>query len=394
MNDSFKDKGGKRQLESTDNDSSENWSKRSKNEGGGGVSRGPVEQMLTTVLLRNTKAKGAAIGKRGNTITYIRARADVAFSISKEDSVEHLGWIKGKPWSIASALIMLSEELANAFDEELKSITLLVDTKNLDNLHGEGGIRVQEIQEQTGCKVFTSPNTVGSSSQKLVEVIGERFDDAIASVMEALSEVDEPITCAYTAGEGGENAIADAWGDLKRDVERRGPRISRPRNEIPIPGQRNERQFGRGGPPPAERWGGEREFRPPMDGPPPPWGGSRGYSREDPADFRRGGFPSNFPERGPPRSRQGPEAIPLPEIPEHQGSGFREERTIFVPTDMISEVIGKGAVNIKQIRERTGAKVAIEKGKAEDFSELKLIVSGGHESIARASAMIHAFSNT
>lgn len=409
MNDSFKDKSTKRQLESPDQSGLESWSKRSKKEEVGVA--GPVpEQMLTTVLLRNSKAKGAAIGKRGNTITHIRARADVAFSISKEDSVEHLGWIKGKPWAIASALIMLSEELANAFDEELKSIILLVDIDSLFKLHGPEGSRVEEIQEHTGCKIFTSPKTIGESSQKLVEVIGERFDDAIASVIEALSEGPETASMPYTAGEGGANAVADAWGDLKRDVAKRGPRIKRPRNDIPISG--SERSFGRV--PGSDRRGGERprnggRYPPPMDAPP---ARNRGFNREGPGDFSQG-YSSQFmqgggrsrqrevrqersqvrQERPPQRGQwaQGPERMSRPEPIEHQGPCFREERTIFVPTDMISEVIGKRGVNIKQIRERTGAKIAIEKGRAEDFSELKLIVSGPLDSIAQAASMIHEF---
>jgi len=403
MNDNFKDKGAKRQLESPGMKRSESWSKRSKNEEGGGGGLVP-EQMLTTVLLRNTKAKGAAIGKRGNTITHIRARADVGFSISKEDSVEHIGWIKGKPWAIASALIMLSEELANAFDEELKSIILLVDYEHLGSLLGPEGSTVKEIQERTGCKIFASPKTIGNSSQKLVEVIGEKFDDAIAAVIEALSEEPELISMPYTAGEGGEKAVADAWGDLNRDVEKRGPRINRPRNKIPT----GERSFGRD--PGPDRYGGERPrngggYFPQMDRPQAPWAGNRGFNREEPGHLRQG-ISSQFKRGGSLRIREGPqernpqggrwakgpEGMSGPEPSDHQGSGFREERTIFVPTDMISEVVGKRGVNIKHIRERTGAKIMIEKGKEEDFSELKLIVSGGHENIAHAASMIHDFS--
>jgi len=395
MDNSFGENSAKRQLESADQRGSESQAKRSKNNQGG---RAPGH-MVVFVVLKNTKAKGAVIGKRGSTITDIRARCNVAFSISKEESPEQIGQITGDPWGIARALSMCAEELSIAFDEGPKSIMILVEEKNLGCLLGEGGSRVKEIQDRTRCKIYTSPNTIGPSSQNLVEVVGENFDDAITAVIEALVEGTEPISMPFTPGQGGDNAIDDAWGDINRELEKRGPRPrNRLTNELREGGVRTYGQ---------EQWGDERpwigdrsrsQFS--LDGHRGGWGVGRGYNRS-----RAGvqGF-SSFINRSPNEGRQ--EARPLsgrwagsrqdseapaPEIAKHQGPGFREERTIFVPTDMISEVIGKRGANVKLIRERTGAKICIEKGREEDFSELKLIVSGDTENIAQAASMIHEF---
>jgi len=71
--------------------------------------------------------------------------------------------------------------------------------------------------------------------------------------------------------------------------------------------------------------------------------------------------------------------------------GFREERTIFIPIDKISAVIGKGSQTIKRIREQSGAKIALEKERGEDFGDLKLIISGHRDSTGLAASMIHKF---
>jgi len=398
IDNSFEETSSKRQFESLDQDGNERQPKRSKNNSDG---RGRAQgNMVVHVVLKNSKGKGAVIGKRGSTITDIRARCNVAFSISKNDSQEHLGVITGDPYGIARALSMCSEELSIAYDEEPRSIIILVDNKNLDCLNSQ----IEEIQERTRCSIYKSPNTIGSSSQNLVEVIGENFDDAITSVITALSEGSEPVSMPYTPGQGGENALDDAWGDLKRGLEKRHPRQNnRPRNDM--------REVQGGGRPYAQKqygddrpWMGNR-FRPefpPADSHQAGWGGGRGFNRSRgggpggfsqfvnrvPSESRQDGSPRGGRWAGP---RQGPEG-PGPALPELQGGGgFREERTIFVPTDMISEVIGKRGANIKQIRERTGAKIFIEKGREEDFSELKLIVSGDSESMAHAASLIHEF---
>jgi len=396
MDNSFGNNSAKRQLESAEQCGSESRAKRSKNNPGG---RAPGH-MVVFVVLKNTKAKGAVIGKRGSTITDIRARCNVAFSISKEDSSEQLGQITGDPWGIARALCMCAEELSIAFDEEPKSIMILVESKNLDCLLGEGGSRVKEIQDRTRCKIYTSPNTIGASSQNLVEVVGENFDDAITAVIEALVESTEPVSMPFTPGQGGDNAIDDAWGDLNRELEKRGPRQrKRLANEMREGGMRTFGQEQWGDEPP---WIGDRsrsQFS--MNGHRGGWGVGRGFNRPRAGVQGFNSFLNRSPNEGrqeeSPRSgrwagsRQGPEAS-APEIAkQQQGPGFREERTIFVPTDMISEVIGKRGANVKLIRERTGAKICIEKGREEDFSELKLIVSGDTESIAQAASMIHEF---
>jgi len=341
--------------------------------------------MTIHVLFPNQKSVGSVIGKGGTTISSIRQECDVSFSISKvQDSREQLGSLKGSPHGIANALVMCADTLAQAFEENTKSLTLLVENKNVGSLLGIKGERVKEIRSRTKCRIFISPQTLGNSTQNVIEVSGEKFDDAIKSIVEALSYVREPVRILYAPGKG---AMGEPW---------KGP-------VGPGPQPRMDNHW-RGSHPLLEgpwreemknMWGSNRAmFNPIMRGDVREHDGFNPYMRPRSPSMGR-------PERMNDNARPfgGPGAMdfrgfapPDKQHPMPMGPYFREERILYVPSDIVSTIIGKGGEKIKRIRQMSRARIFIDKrgedGKVEDQ---KITISGDRDRIEAAASMINEF---
>jgi len=438
MDEISSEKNAKRQLQYTA-EGDNNWPKRSK------FVDGQLEQMTVNVLLKNQRAKGAIIGKQGNTIRKIRQECDVTFSITKIiGSNEQTAFVRGDCGGITRALIRAAELLQEAFQENVKSITLLVENRSMGALLGVRGQRVKEIRNRTRCKIYTSPQPIGSSSQNIIEISGQQFDEALTSVLEALSHQIVPTHIPYIPGEtdGSRMEVGGPWS--KRPMEgrfagREGPWRGNPKDGVPAwarvdgSNEKPSRQiFGvneqaeyqphqaRVGkrPAPTEELDMEQRVR--------QWRGKQLFKsqflkpKESPKDddirnmkmitsneqIREGGWKrrqspdlsSSRPQRteGHNQSQEfSRQSLQLEQDGGNQASirkvGFREERTIFIPIDKISSVIGKGSQTIKRIREQSGAKIAIEKERGEDFGDLKLIISGNRDRTGLAASMIHKF---
>lgn len=438
MEDVFRGNNAKRQLQYPA-EGENNWPKRSK------FIEGRLEQMSVNVLLKNQRAKGAIIGKQGNSIRKIRKECDVTFSISKIiGSEEQTALVRGESSGVAQALIRAAECLQEAFEEDVKSITLLVENRNMGALLGVRGERVKEIRNRTKCKVYTSPNPIGTSSQNIIEISGREFDEALISVIQALSAKILPTRVPYVPGEtnGSRMELEGPWNKRPMDGRFGGMKASwTGKRSLPPPpppawirGERSydrphsgqldgeyqphQARFGK----PQQQW--EPERRRSQRGGNLPFRSQFIKPRQDPRDLPevddinnmkmiplneqlREGWKgrqsfdtmSNRPLRTDGHNqnqellRQYPQMEPdgVKKPPQRRGSGFREERTIFIPIDKISQVIGKGSQSIKRIREHSGAKIALEKERGEDFGDLQLIISGERDSIEQAASMIHKF---
>jgi len=432
-------KNAKRQLQYAAGGDN-NWPKRSK------FVEGRMEQMAVNVLLKNQRAKGAIIGKQGNTIRKIRQECDVTFSITKIiGSNEQTAFVRGDCDGITRALIRAAELLQEAFEENVKSITLLVENRSMGALLGVRGQRVKEIRNRTRCKIYTSPQPIGSSSQNIVEISGQQFDEALTSVLEALSHKTIPTRIPYVPGEtdGSRMEVGGPWSKRPiggRFAGREGPWRGNPMDRAPswargeglnekpsrhIFGvdeqaeyQPHQARVGKRAAPSEEldmeqrvrQWRGKQLFKSQFLKP-----------KESPEDddisnmnmipsneqIREGGWKRQSPDLSSSKPQrieghnQNPEFLKqkssqMEQDVGNQAStkrtvGFREERTIFIPIDKISAVIGKGSQTIKRIRQQSGAKIALEKERGEDFGDLKLIISGDRDSSGLAATMIHKF---
>jgi len=417
-----------------------NWPKRSK------FIEGRMEQMAINVLLKNQRAKGAIIGKQGNAIRKIRQECDVNFSITKIiGSNEQTAFVRGDCAGITQALIRAAELLQEAFEENVKSITLLVESRNMGALLGVRGQRVKEIRTRTRCKIYTSPQPIGSSSQNIIEISGQQFDEALTAVLAALSHGTFPTRIPYIPGEtDGSRMEADGpWSKRPREgifTGREGPWGGHPIGGVPAwarvegpsekPSRRptgvddqaeyqpHQARFGKRPAPKEEldmerrvrQWRGKQlfksQFLKPKESPEDDdisnmnitplneqiregrWKGRQSLDQSSSRPHITEGHDQNQEISGQ-SSRMEPdggnETSPMTIL------GFREERTIFIPIDKISAVIGKGSQTIKRIRKQSGAKIALEKERGEDFGDLKLIISGDRYSTELAASMIHTF---
>jgi len=383
----------KREL-SPSREENEKWPKRSRN------LAGPSGEMSIHVLFRNQRSVGSVIGKGGASIEEIRNKCNVAFSISKvQDSQEQLGGLKGSPEGIQQALVMCAQIVAQAFDEDKKSITLLVENRNVGSLLGVKGARVKEIRARTRCRIFISPQTLGNSTQNVIEISGEKFDDAIESVVEALSKVNEPVRILYTPGN---STMGVPWKGGGRGGGP-GPML---RGAGPGPQPMPDNQW-RGSHPLLEgpwreemknMWGSNRRpLDPAMRG---DMRGANGFSsqfiRPSSAAINRLEMMS---EAGPGRPFNGPGPMAYRGFgvlekrrPMAVAPHFREERILYVPSDIVSTIIGKGGAKIKRIRQMSRAKIFIDKrGEGGEVEDQKITISGDRDRIEIATSMLNEF---
>jgi len=71
---------------------------------------------------------------------------------------------------------------------------------------------------------------------------------------------------------------------------------------------------------------------------------------------------------------------------------FREERILYVPSDIVSTIIGKGGEKIKRMRQMSRAKIFIDKrSEGGEVEDQKITISGERDRIEVAASMIHEF---
>ena len=144
-------------------------------------------------LLLDSKRVGGLIGKGGTAISKIRADSHAKILIAKSipHSLFRICSIEGEISEIINAIHLIIDKMA---DESARlppyHITLLAEEKNVGALIGKGGTAITQIRHDTGANIYISSHLMRNSSEKTVDIGGEResVHDAITKVVTRLCD--------------------------------------------------------------------------------------------------------------------------------------------------------------------------------------------------------------
>eukprot|EP00484_Ammonia_sp_Unknown_P021132 CAMPEP_0197037310 /NCGR_PEP_ID=MMETSP1384-20130603/14553_1 /TAXON_ID=29189 /ORGANISM="Ammonia sp." /LENGTH=1015 /DNA_ID=CAMNT_0042467593 /DNA_START=87 /DNA_END=3134 /DNA_ORIENTATION=- len=128
-------------------------------------------------LLLDAKRVGGLIGKGGVAITKIRNDSQAKILIAKPipHSLFRICTIEGEYGEIVAAICLITDKMA---EESTRlppyQITVLVEEKNIGCLIGKKGNAITEIRNTTSANIYISSNLLRGSSEKTVDICGER----------------------------------------------------------------------------------------------------------------------------------------------------------------------------------------------------------------------------
>jgi len=215
--------------------------------------------------------------------------------------------------------------------KELPAVTFLAEYRNLGALIGKQGVNIKQLREESGAKIFITKECIGNSTQKEVQISGN---------YEAVMQAVETVVCYLAEGKTA--------------------------TRIPyVPGE------------------------------------VKGF----PTGQMMASFPSNL---GGGRLNQmlgvtGGQSISPRRMPQAMGfdpqgtigaSVCRIETTMWVPKEVIGQIIGRGGSNIKAVRMQSTAHVYVDAGEDGDESpERKITIKGKRQAIEVACGMIEDLAN-
>ena len=144
-------------------------------------------------LLLDAKRVGGLIGKGGAAITKIRQESQAKILIAKPipHSLFRICSVDGKYLEITTAICLIIDKMA---EESTRlppyQITILVEEKNIGCLIGKKGNAITEIRHNTNANIYISSHLLRNSSEKTVDISGERnsVHSAIQMVMKRLCD--------------------------------------------------------------------------------------------------------------------------------------------------------------------------------------------------------------
>lgn len=355
---------------------------------------------ISVRMLVPVKEAGIIVGKKGDTISHLREKANVRINISDnlKDVPERIVTVKGTSENVARAFGLITRIILEEPEDEPASLNskqyqlkILLPHAIIGYVIGKGGSKFREIEESSAAKLKAEQQPLPYSTDRVLNVVG--VADAIH------------IALYYTC-----QVLLEHQDVLKKHKVVYYTPIS-PHSQMPpagspmmdMPMQQNSMPFMHGAPPPMQ-----------MPGMAP---GLPQVSK--PYDFRMMFQPSTRPQYppNPPMTAPPPMQVPQQNLytDEHgntivgdvitqipvpvSGNPDRFSQDVYVANVNIGSVIGRGGNNIKAIRENSGCSyVKIEPDQHQLIllgggrgltSVRKLTLTGNYQSLQTAIYLIN-----
>lgn len=238
----------------------------------------------------------------------------------------------------------------------------------IGSIIGKGGVRIREIQEQSGARLNVSDSALPLSTERSLVVLGVADAVHIATYYVGTTLHDQlterfggPSASAYATRSGGPAGVIPGGMQVVPYVPQpAGGNFGHPDNmrrhdhRQHTPSHAYSQQYGHAQPP-------QQQAAVPMHYGGQPQGGYGGVGPQQP---QQGGHVG-------PQSHAGPPAQPM------QGlvPGQPLTQQIFIPNDMVGAIIGKGGAKINEIRQLSGSVIKINE--PQDNSNERLVTITG-----------------
>lgn len=258
-------------------------------------------------------------------------RAESGASIYTSKFLKNVGERTAKLTGTIEQVCTAIRMVIDSVSKELPSITLLGEYRNLGALIGKQGANIKQLREESGAKIFITKECIGNSTQKEIQISGD-----YEGVMRAVESVVTKLAEGETA-----TRIPYVPGEVG------GQGMGRVMASFPLTGA-----------------GGR--FNQLLGG-----AGSQGIS---PGMITQG--------------------MGYDDIGVSGTSVCRIETIMWVPKEVIGQIIGRGGENIKTVRMQSTAHVNIDAGEdGDETPERKITIKGSRKAIAMACGMIEQLAN-
>ncbi|ODO05291.1 cytoplasmic protein [Cryptococcus wingfieldii CBS 7118] len=321
------------------------------------------EHQLSLRSLVSTKEAGIIIGKAGATIAQIRNDTDTKAGVSKvvQGVQDRVLSVTGDLEAVSSAYAEVARLLLETplSDSSLPpppvgsftSIRLLISHNLMGTVIGRSGLKIKQIQDQSGARMVASKEMLPQSTERVVEVQGsvDAIKTAVLEIGKCLLEDWErgAGTVLYHPGAAGDaGVLAGGLGAQAVTGSTGGIR-------------RTSVAAGFGGAP-------------------------------------SGGAPAGFTDRRVSRgSISGPSGAPAErrqsEAPQiNLNDPNLRTQNISIPSDMVGCIIGRGGSKITEIRRLSGSRISIAKVPHDETGERMFTIQGTPEATERALMLLYS----
>ncbi|WWD18489.1 hypothetical protein CI109_102941 [Kwoniella shandongensis] len=316
------------------------------------------DHQLNLRALVSTKEAGIIIGKAGATIAHIRNLTGVKAGVSKvvPGVQDRVFSVSGDLEAVASAYAEIARLLLETplSDSSLPpppvgsftSIRLLISHNLMGTVIGRSGLKIKQIQDQSGARMVASKEMLPQSTERVVEVQG-----SVDAIKTAVSEIGKCLLEDFDRGAGTVLYHPGAAGDAGVLAGGLGAQaVTGSTGGI----RRTSVAAGFGGP--GGVFGGDRRAsRTSISG---PAGGERRQSEVAPV------INANDPNM--------------------------RTQNISIPSDMVGCIIGRGGSKITEIRRLSGSRISIAKVPHDETGERMFTIQGTAESTERALMLLYS----
>jgi poly(rC)-binding protein 2/3/4 len=362
-----------------------NGQQDSRNQGSKSYAQQDESSWLHVRAIISSAEAATVIGKGGENVSQIRALAGAKLTVSEysRGAVERILTVSGPVDAVAKAFGLIirtlnQEPLDTPSTEKSKTypLRLLIPHILIGSIIGKSGVRIREIQEQSGARLNASESTLPLSTERSLVVLG--VADAVhiatyyigSTLVEQLTErFGGPAASNYASRHGGPQSVVPGGMQIVPYVPQH------------VGGQMGHADnFRRGGPPPNPAQ------RPPVG----PYGAPYAHGQQpphqpQPQPHYNAGSPRapyvgpNGPQQPQPYGGhhpgvQQPNHAGAPQQPPMQGMpGQPTTQQIFIPNDMVGAIIGKGGAKINEIRQLSGSVIKINEPQDNNNERLVMI---------------------
>jgi poly(rC)-binding protein 2/3/4 len=357
----------------------------SRNQGSKSYAQQDESSWLHVRAIISSAEAATVIGKGGENVSQIRALAGAKLTVSEysRGAVERILTVSGPVDAVAKAFGLIirtlnQEPLDTPSTEKSKTypLRLLIPHILIGSIIGKSGVRIREIQEQSGARLNASESTLPLSTERSLVVLG--VADAVhiatyyigSTLVEQLTErFGGPAASNYASRHGGPQSVVPGGMQIVPYVPQH------------VGGQMGHADnYRRGGPPPNPAQ------RPPVG----PYGAPYAHGQQpphqpQPQPHYNAGSPRapyvgpSGPQQPQPYGGQHP-GVPqpnhagAPQQPPMQGMpGQPITQQIFIPNDMVGAIIGKGGAKINEIRQLSGSVIKINEPQDNNNERLVMI---------------------
>ncbi|KAI9362508.1 hypothetical protein DFJ73DRAFT_620798 [Zopfochytrium polystomum] len=321
--------------------------------------------LIRNVTLRAlvfTKEAGIVIGTRGKNIADIREQSGAKVMISENlpGVMERILTISGpidtvaKAFSLVATKFVEEQQTTQDINSRHTSVRLLIPHSQMGSVIGKQGSKIKEFQELSGAKIVAAEELLPNSTERTVTMNGVIASIHIATYHIGMTLLEHPERSSGTV--------------FYKPMPPLGS------GALPMGGAAGMRGGMPGSMVAAMGYGGHGMSH---GGAGFPGGPSGGH----PAGGMQGGFNPYGMNRGPGGP---PGAGPGGMMPMNQ-----MQQQIFIPSDMVGAIIGKGGAKINEIRQTSGCQIKVAEDPRDGSTERLVTIMGTPEANQMALFMLY-----